>query len=57
MSPPGLWAVDCGSASGHSGSPHYGDQLMDWLDGRYHLLTLEHGEASQATARLTLDPA
>src|SRR5262249_31444990 len=23
MSPPGLWAVDCESASGHPGSPHY----------------------------------
>jgi len=56
-SPPGLWAVDCASASGHPGSPHYGDQLADWIEGRYHLLTLDREEASSAAvARRTLEP-
>jgi penicillin amidase len=57
ISPPGLWAVDCESASGHPGSPHYGDQLTDWLEGRYHWLPLEREEASNAAvARMTLNP-
>jgi penicillin amidase len=37
----GLWAIDAGSESGHPGSPHYDDQLVDWLDGRYHYIPLE----------------
>jgi penicillin amidase len=58
MSPPGLWAVDCESASGHPGSPHYGDQLRDWIDGRYHFLTLDRDAASAAAvSRLTLEPS
>jgi penicillin amidase len=57
MSPPGLWAVDCSSTSGHPGSPHYDDQLLDWIEGRYHWLPLEREEATKAaTARLTLEP-
>jgi penicillin G amidase len=36
----GLWAVDVGAQSGHPGSPHYDDQLDDWLNGRYHFLPL-----------------
>jgi penicillin amidase len=57
MSPPGLWAVDCESSSGHPGSPHYGDQLRDWIDGRYHLLPLDRDAASAAAvSRLTLEP-
>jgi penicillin amidase len=39
--PPELWAVDGQSQSGHPGSPHYDDQLQDWLDGRYHRVTLD----------------
>jgi penicillin amidase len=55
--PPGLWAVDGQSQSGHPGSPHYGDQFQGWLDGRYHYLPLDRGEASRAAvARLTLEP-
>jgi penicillin amidase len=58
MSPPGLWAVDCDSASGHPGSPHYGDQLRDWIDGKYHHLSLDADAASKAAvSRLTLEPA
>jgi penicillin G amidase len=36
----GLWAVDVGAQSGHPGSPHYDDQLDDWLNGRYHFLPI-----------------
>ena len=57
ISPPGLWAVDGESASGHPGSPHYGDQLADWVEGRYHWLPLDREEASKAAAtRLMLAP-
>jgi penicillin amidase len=57
-SPPGLWAVDCESTSGHPGSPHYGDQLADWIDGRYHWIPVDPHEASRgAVARMTLNPA
>jgi penicillin amidase len=57
MSPPGLWAVDCESSSGHPGSPHYGDQLCDWIEGRYHWLPLDRDEASKAAVvRMTLNP-
>jgi penicillin amidase len=40
-SPPALWALDGQSQSGHPGSPHYRDQLHDWLAGKYHCLTLQ----------------
>jgi penicillin amidase len=53
--PPALWAVDAQSASGHPGSPHYRDQLADWLAGRYHLLRLDGGTSGEA-ARLVLEP-
>ncbi|MBY0527225.1 MAG: penicillin acylase family protein [Gemmataceae bacterium] len=56
-SPPGLWAVDSQSQSGHPGSPHYADQLPEWLHGRYHYLPLDGAEASAAAvSRLTLEP-
>jgi penicillin amidase len=35
-----LQAIDAGGESGNSGSPHYDDQLLDWLTGRYHRLSL-----------------
>ena len=57
VSPPGLWAVDCESASGHPGSEHYGDQLRDWIEGRYHWLPLDRDEASRAAiTRMRLEP-
>jgi penicillin amidase len=43
--PAGLWAVDAQSQSGHPGSPHYRDQLEEWIEGRYHFLPLERAEA------------
>jgi penicillin amidase len=39
-SPPGLWAIDGQSQSGHPGSPHYANQLTEWINGGYHYLTL-----------------
>jgi penicillin G amidase len=57
----GLWAVDAQSQSGHPGSPHYSDQLSDWIEGRYHYLSLapagETPIASAARSTLRLDPA
>ncbi|HZY87580.1 MAG TPA: penicillin acylase family protein [Gemmataceae bacterium] len=56
--PPALWAVDGQSQSGHPGSPHYRDQLRDWLEGRYHLLRLGErlGETTEPMQRLVLEP-
>jgi penicillin amidase len=55
--PPGLWAVDGQSQSGHPGSPHYCDQLDDWTSGRYHHLSLDRNEASKTIRRrLKLQP-
>jgi penicillin amidase len=47
--PPGLWAVDAQGESGHPGSPHYCDQLPEWISGRYHYLPLIPLEASRHT--------
>ena len=55
--PPGLWAVDAQGQSGHPGSPHYGDQLTEWLNGRYHYLPLDRAAAAQeAVSTHTLTP-
>ena len=55
--PPGLWAVDATGQSGHPGSPHYGDQLTEWLAGRHHYLPLDSERArAQAAETLTLKP-
>ncbi|MYB49425.1 MAG: penicillin acylase family protein [Dehalococcoidia bacterium] len=55
--PPGLWAVDTTGQSGHPGSPHYGDQLTEWLAGRHHYLPLDSERArAQAASTLTLSP-
>ena len=55
--PPGLWAVDATGQSGHPGSPHYGDQLTEWLAGRHHYLPLDSERArAQAAHTLTLSP-
>ena len=52
-SPPELSAIDCQSASGHPGSPHYADQLTDWLAGRYHRIPLDR-QAARKEAKTTL---
>jgi penicillin amidase len=55
--PPALWAVDGQSQSGHPGSPHYADQLPEWLERRYHVLPLDPTEASRtAKNKMTLEP-
>lgn len=37
----GLWAIDAGGESGHPGSPHYDDQLADWITAQYHYISLD----------------
>ena len=55
--PPGLWAVDATGQSGHPGSPHYGDQVTEWLSGRHHYLPLDRKRALAGAAHtLTLKP-
>ncbi len=53
--PPGLWAVDATGQSGHPGSPHYGDQLSEWLAGRHRYIPLDRERALAGAAHtLTL---
>ena len=53
----GLWAVDAGSESGHPGSPHYNDQISDWLTARYHYVALKPElMTASADRELTLKP-
>jgi penicillin amidase len=55
--PPALWAIDVGSQSGHPGSPHYRDQLDDWISGRYHDIPLDPSQAqSVGVTRQVLRP-
>ncbi len=49
-----LRTVDAPSQSGHPGSPHYKDQLADWLAGNYHNLPLAGNDT--ASVKLTLRP-
>jgi penicillin amidase len=42
--PPALWAIDAQGQSGHPGSPHYCDQLAEWIEARYHRLGLDANE-------------
>ena len=55
--PSGLWAVDSQSQSGNPGSPHYRDQLTEWVAGRYHFLPLDAAEVSKvAVTQVGLAP-
>jgi penicillin amidase len=55
--PPGLWAVDAAGQSGHPGSPHYCDQLPEWLAGRHRYIPLDRKRAeTDAESRLVLTP-
>lgn len=55
--PPGLWAVDATGQSGHPGSPHYGDQVTEWLAGKHHYLPLDRERArTHAACTLALKP-
>jgi penicillin amidase len=57
VSPAEMWAIDAGSESGHPGSPHYGDQLAEWIGGRYHRLPLDRPRVeAEARGRLVLNP-
>jgi len=49
----GLWAVDAQGVSGHPGSCHYCDQLVEWMNARYHPLPLDK-ETSPPRARTRL---
>ena len=51
----GFWAVDAGSESGHPGSPHYNDQISDWLTARYHYLPLKSAGELAFEIELTLN--
>lgn len=54
----GLWVVDAQSQSGHPGSPHYRDQLGDWIEGKYHYLPLDGEQVARTSvATLRLEPA
>ncbi|HVX10978.1 MAG TPA: penicillin acylase family protein [Pirellulales bacterium] len=58
VSPAEMWAIDAGSESGHPGSPHYGDQLNEWMAGRHHRVPLDRKQTEdQARTRLVLSPA
>lgn len=52
QSAPILFAQDAQSQSGQPGSPHYDNQLADWLDQKYHSLPLSPVAVEQA-ARAT----
>ncbi len=57
-SPAGLWAVDAAGTSGDPGSPHYCDQLPEWMAGRHHFIPLGHEAIDGAGGeRLALEPA
>lgn len=50
-----MWAIDAGSESGHPGSPHYADQMPEWIAGRYHRIPLARSAVEEtAKHRLTL---
>ena len=54
-SAPGLWAVDAAGQSGHPGSPHYCDQLPEWLAGHHHYLPMDRKRVEAgAKSRLVL---
>lgn len=53
--PPGLYAVDAAGESGEPGSPHYGDQLPQWLAGRHHFIAMDRARLQrEGTTLLTL---
>lgn len=57
VSPAEIWTITGESQSGHPGSPHWNDQLDDFLAGRYRRIPMEDA-AIEATAetRFTLEP-
>jgi penicillin amidase len=55
-SPAEYFAVDAQGQSGHPGSSHYGDQLTEWIAGRYRRVSFETTDI-ELEARLDLVPA
>ncbi|MDR7419838.1 MAG: penicillin acylase family protein [Armatimonadota bacterium] len=53
--PPALWAIDAAGVSGDPGSPHYCDQLPEWLEGRYHQLTVGRDARREPASRVVLE--
>lgn len=52
-----LLICNCLGQSGHPASPHYRDQLDDWLAGRQHILSLDWAKVeAAATHRLEMEP-
>ena len=51
-----LWSVDASGQSGNPGSPHYGDQLPEWLASRRHAIVLGGSAEDSAPTRLILQP-
>jgi penicillin amidase len=49
-----LHITNCLGQSGHPGSPHYRDQMDDWLAGRLHVLSLDWSRV-EAEARYRLE--
>jgi penicillin G amidase len=35
-----MWSVEVAGVSGHPGSPHYGDQITPWSEGKLHYVSL-----------------
>lgn len=55
--PAQMWTLDAAGPSGQPGSPHYANQLGDWLSGRYHRIRLERMDVFPTIrTRLTLHP-
>ena len=50
----GMWAVESQGQSGHPGSDHYCDQLVEWLEGRYHFLGFGEGNGHEAAESVCL---
>jgi acyl-homoserine lactone acylase PvdQ len=50
--PPRVFAVMPGGQAGHPSSPHYDDQLADWLAGRLHPLAAAPEEVAGPALRL-----
>jgi penicillin amidase len=49
--------VNTAGNAGNPASPHYGDQLEDWLAGRYHPLWMDRADVeANAEATLRLEP-
>jgi len=49
----GMWAVESQGQSGHPGSGHYCDQLVEWLEGRYHFLGFGEESSHEETESIS----